>query len=139
MDWIHHISMALISAPLILLYNRTCSSVVGLWFTSGLPGVIDYFLLWLVKMGLCKKEFERELYVHINVWLRAPGCIYATILQLPFIYNITDYSFVEIMAKTWLMIILFWNGQFFMHITLQDYYMKCGIKCGMEQYTDVEL
>ena len=124
MDWIHHISMAIISAPLILLYNRTCSSVVGLWFTSGLPGAIDYLLLWLVKMGMCNTWVEKKLYVYINVWLRSPGCIYATILQIPFIYKMGDYSRIEILAKLWLLLILFWNGQFFMHTTLHDYYAK---------------
>ena len=124
MDWLHHISMAIISGPIILLYNKTCSSVIGLWFTSGFPGAIDYFVLWLVKMGLCTSYFEKKLYVYINVWLRSPGCIYAAVLQLPFLYNLDKYPKPEIVAKTWLTFILFWNGQFFMHTTLKDYYRK---------------
>ena len=124
MDWLHHISMAIISAPLILMFNRTCSSTIGLWFTSGLPGAIDYFLLWLVKMGLYDKNLEKKIYIYINIWLRSPGCIYATILQLGFLTHIDTYSFNEILAKVWLIFILFWNGQFFMHTTLKDYYTR---------------
>ena len=45
---------------MILLYNTTCPSVVGLWFTSGFPWAVDYFVLWLVKMGFCQKEFEKK-------------------------------------------------------------------------------
>lgn len=124
MDWLHHILMALISIPITLLYNTKCTSVVGIWFTSGLPGAIDYFVLWLVKMKYCSVKFEKTLYIYINVWLRSPGCIYATLLQIPFIYNINSYTNIEICAKIWLMCILFWNGQFFMHMTLKDYYRK---------------
>ena len=124
LDWIHHISMALVSAPIILLYNRKCPAVVGIWFTSGLPGAIDYFILWLVKMGYCCNELEKLLYVYINVWLRSPGCIYAVVLQLAFINDIMNNSNMEICAKTWLIFILFWNGQFFMHTTLKDFYRK---------------
>lgn len=124
LDWLHHISMAIISAPLVLLYNRKCSSVVGIWFTSGLPGAIDYLVLWLVKMGICTSEYEKRLYVYINVWLRSPGCIYATILQLGFLSTMQDNSNMEIYSKIWLMFILFWNGQFFMHTTLKDFYRR---------------
>lgn len=122
LDWLHHISMAIISAPVIFIYNRKCTAVVGLWFTSGLPGAIDYLLLWLVKMGYYDKELEKKIYIYINVWLRSPGCIYATILQLNFINYIDIMSYKEILAYCWLIFILFWNGQFFMHTTLKDYY-----------------
>jgi len=128
LDWLHHISMAIISAPMILLYNNTCPAIVGLWFTSGLPGAIDYFVLWLVKMGFCQREFEKKLYIYINVWLRSPGCLYATVLQLGVIPHLDDYSYFDILCKMWLIFILFWNGQFFMHTTLQDYYTKLPIK-----------
>jgi len=125
MDWLHHISMAIISSPIIMIFNNTCPSIVGLWFTSGLPGAIDYFVLWLVKMGYCDKQFEKTLYIEINVWLRSPGCIYSAVLQLGMLPYIQQYSYLEILGKIWLIFILFWNGQFFMHTTLRDYYSKC--------------
>lgn len=128
LDWLHHISMAIISSPIILLYNNTCTSNVGLWFTSGFPGAIDYFVLWLVKMGYCHKEFEKKLYIYINVWLRSPGCLYSTVLQLGMLPYLHQYSYLEIFGKMWLIFILFWNGQFFMHTTLRDYYSKLSSK-----------
>ena len=124
LDWLHHISMAIISSPIILLFNNTCPSIVGLWFTSGLPGAIDYFILWLVKMGYCDKQFEKKLYIEINVWLRSPGCIYAALLQLGMLPYLEQYSYMQLLGKIWLIFILFWNGQFFMHTTLRDYYSK---------------
>ena len=59
-EWLHHITMCLISAPLTLFFNKTKPSIVALWFMSGLPGTIDYFLLWLVKLGRLEKIFEKK-------------------------------------------------------------------------------
>tara|TARA_Y100000768_G_C23983917_1_gene687577 strand:- start:1347 stop:2120 length:774 start_codon:yes stop_codon:yes gene_type:complete len=121
-DWIHHISSAIITGPIILLTNTTCLSVVGLFFTCGLPGLIDYILLWLVKMGWCDKLFEKKVYVYLSVWIRAPGCIYTASLFFGILPNIHQYSWSILIGRIWTTFIVFWNGLYFMHITLKDYY-----------------
>ena len=126
MDWIHHIMTAILTGPIILLTNPTCSSAVGLWFTSGLPGAIDYFLLWLVKMGYCNKNIEKYAYVLLSCWLRAPGCIYTASLNTGLLPHIHELSLYEMFGKAWTTFVVYWNGIFFMHVTLKDYYTNIG-------------
>ena len=128
MDWIHHIMTAIITGPIILFTNPTCVSAVGLWFTSGLPGAIDYFLLWLVKMGYCDKKVEKLVYVIISCWFRAPGCIYTATIQIGLLSHINTLTLLEIIGRIWTSLIVYWNGVFFMHLTLKDYYTNLSIK-----------
>tara|TARA_B110000858_G_C17634862_1_gene395275 strand:+ start:62 stop:793 length:732 start_codon:yes stop_codon:yes gene_type:complete len=121
-DWIHHISTAVITAPIILLTNTTCLSVVGLYFTCGLPGLVDYMLLWFVKMGWCDKLIEKRVYVYISVWLRGPGCVYCAVMFLGILPTIDEYSWGIFLGRLWSVVIVFWNGLYFMQITLKDYY-----------------
>lgn len=122
MDWIHHIMTAILTGPVILLTNTTCVSAVGLWFTSGLPGAIDYFLLWLVKMGYCNKKFEKIAYVLISCWIRAPGCIYSATIQAGLLPHLNNITVIEMIGRFWTSLVVYWNGIFFMHLTLKDYY-----------------
>ena len=50
-DWLHHILMILIVVPLGVFLN-TGSLGLALFFITGLPGGIDYLLLFLVKIKL---------------------------------------------------------------------------------------
>jgi len=121
-DIIHHVSTCLLSTPLIIYYHRNPTAVMAVWFISGFPGCIDYFLLWLVKMGYIKSEIEKKIYVWISVWIRAPGCIATVALQLG-IYMISDtLSSIELMAIIWNTFITYSNGIYFMHDTLSSYY-----------------
>jgi hypothetical protein len=123
-DWIHHIVTAIITGPIILLTNTTCVSAIGLWFASGLPGAIDYFLLWLVKMGYCNKKLEKVVYVIISSWVRAPGCIYTVTLQLGSLVHLQQLSYIQIIGRFWMSLVIYWNGIFFMNLTLRDYYSR---------------
>jgi hypothetical protein len=49
---------------------------LGNWqafFISGLPGMIDYSLLGLQKLGRCRGLTEKRVNANLNVWCRAPG------------------------------------------------------------------
>ena len=128
MDWMHHIMTAILTGPVILITNTTCVSAVGLWFTSGLPGAIDYFLLWLVKMGYCSKNVEKIAYVIISCWIRAPGCIYTATLHAGLLPHLNSLTFIEMVGRFWTSLIVYWNGIFFMHLTLKDYYTSLSVK-----------
>ena len=123
-EWLHHITMCLISAPLTLFFNRTKPSIVGLWFLSGLPGMIDYFLLWLIKLGRLEKIFEKKVYILLSVLLRNPGCLFAVFLQLGIINS--EINNIHILMKIILSCLTYWNGQYYMYITVRD-----GVKSGI--------
>lgn len=123
-DWIHHCATAIVSTPVLLACSRTPSAVMALWFMSGFPGGIDYFLLWLVKMGYLDSKVEKKAYVAISVWLRAPGCIMTCALQLGILQVLDQMPVSDIVGGLWNTMIVFWNGLYFMQHTLASYYTK---------------
>ena len=109
-EWIHHGVMVGISAPLTF-YHPTRASIVALCFLTGYPGMIDYFLLWGVKMGWLARDRERVCNAWINVWIRSPGCLFASFLALPIIF---EGTWLESMVPISLALLSFWNGQYYM-------------------------
>ena len=51
------------------------SDCFNMFFLTGLPGCIDYFLLGLVKLNILDKLKEKQINVYINNWIRGPGCV----------------------------------------------------------------
>ena len=123
-DWLHHISMIIISAPIVLTFTRTSAASMAIWFLSGFPGMIDYFLLWLVKMNWLRSSIEKYVYVLISVWIRQPGCVITSALALKGLTMYNEISISTLLAIIWNIFIVYWNGCFFMHLTLADYYKK---------------
>ena len=74
--------MCFVSGPLTFTYNMTKPAMIALWFMTGFPGSVDYFLLWLVKLGFVDKKTEKESYLLISVLFRSSGCLFAVFLQL---------------------------------------------------------
>ena len=121
-DIIHHFLMCLIAG--YLEYQRkTIISSSALFFLTGLPGGIDFFLLYLVKLNKLSKIKEKEINTFLNTWIRSPGCTYIAYVGF---YNIkTDYynnhnlwdSFCSLLSCT----LTFWNGQYYMYSTCKNY------------------
>ncbi len=121
-DWLHHILMIGIGLPLSSIVPQYNIISHGFFFTTGLPGLIDYTLLFLNRNNLASRNFEKKINSSINVWIRAPGCIMNTCLTISQIilnYNIlTNYQFHSIIIMSCL---IFWNGCYFMKQALVDY------------------
>lgn len=79
-DWIHHILMCFIVLPIGYALRPGALLGHGSFFASGLPGGIDYVLLVLVRRGKINKEIEKRANVHIHMWLRAPFCLFHSLL-----------------------------------------------------------
>lgn len=117
-DWTHHILMVGVTGP-IALYFPTKQTACGLWFMSGFPGMIDYFLLWLGKMKIIDKSIEKVAYKHINTWIRSPGCLLTLFLGLPRLLNPESKTDLAITATN--SILAYWNGQYYMMLTCEAY------------------
>jgi hypothetical protein len=118
-EWVHHISMCVVCVPLTIFYNSTKNAMVALWFLTGFPGAIDYFLLWLVKLEIISKELEKQLYILISLLLRSPGCIMSITLQIPLLWENT-LTFTEKITKLLINMMVFWNGQYYLLTTIKD-------------------
>ena len=124
-DWFHHIIMCGIDAPILYFYNKKFQTAAA-FFLTGFPGMIDYFLLWCVKMKFLDPMIEKQAYVWISTWVRSPGCILTSLFAIPF-FTESDNIIDEIVAFFGILL-NFWNGQYYMMLTCVDYGKKLKIK-----------
>ena len=120
-DWLHHSSMVGIAGTLSLVQLTRVTSV-GLWFMTGLPGMIDYSLLWAVKMGWLSSMTQKYFYTFISSFIRSPGCMLACFLTLPVVRS-PNFScgFIITLIN---FLLTFWNGQYYAMIACKNYGMR---------------
>jgi hypothetical protein len=124
-DWLHHIMMLGFSLPLSLRLNNGAILSHSLFFLSGLPGGIDYLLLFLSRNNYINRKTEKIINYNMNLWVRSPGCI----LSSYFIVNgyMNNYNCNNIINTTSILLIsgsIFWNGIYFMNQVSEDYILN---------------
>lgn len=119
-DWLHHILMIGIALPIGWITESNSLLGYSLFFTTGLPGGIDYFLLFLTRNYWITRETEKKVNAYLNTWIRSPGCIsHATLSLLLISAKTSKYSvdwYLGIIAS----ILTFWNGQYFMRQVVEN-------------------
>jgi len=119
-DWLHHILMIGIALPIGWIADSRSLLGYSLFFTTGLPGGIDYALLCLTRNNLLNKTTEKNINAWLNTWIRSPGCISHATLTLMLI-SIESIMFSQMW---WYGIIVasltFWNGQYFMRQVVEN-------------------
>tara|TARA_B100000780_G_scaffold150581_3_gene105190 strand:- start:54 stop:464 length:411 start_codon:yes stop_codon:yes gene_type:complete len=118
-EWIHHIVMCIICSPLTYLLDSIVTDV-GLLFICGIPGLLDYSLLWLVKLNLMRSKYEKLIYVFISVLIRSPGILFSIFLGIPSIINSYDNNDSIFFLTICNMGFSYWNAQYYMTITCRD-------------------
>ena len=71
-DWVHHISSVFITTPVFIYYPCKGTSFF-LFFTTGLPGAIDYIGLAFYKNKMISKHRQKHINFLTNAYLRMPG------------------------------------------------------------------
>ena len=121
-DWIHHILMIGIVLPLTEMVPQNNIISHGLFFTTGLPGLIDYTLLFLQRNNIINKYFEKRVNTYLNLWIRAPGCIMNTMMiMMNIITNYNQLTNYQLYSGIIMMSLMYWNGIYFMGQVLTDY------------------
>jgi len=90
-----------------------------LFFTTGLPGGIDYTMLTLVKNGYMDRSIEKRVNTFLNVWIRSPGCVAVAALGIVHLFSNNSNSNTLAFAVSGLL--TFWNGQYFMEQVVDNY------------------
>lgn len=131
-DWLHHILMVIVALPLANIVDAGSLLNHSLFFLCGLPGGIDYLMLFLVRNNIIDRMTEKYWNKVINLWIRAPGCISHMVLSLISFFNYRDTIFKDDFNKVALFvtaILVFWNGIYFMEQVVSDYKKNEMIKC----------
>lgn len=112
-DWMHHALMIGVALPLGLSVPSGSLMGMSLFFTTGLPGGVDYVLLALVRNGRLASDVEKRANAAIQVWVRSPGCVAvaALIVRQAFTHEkaTTFYKVASVLTAA----LNYWNGQYF--------------------------
>jgi hypothetical protein len=96
------------------------------FFICGLPGGLDYLMLFGVKQGYFEKLDEKQWNARINVWVRSPGLMACCC----FLYIAALYGPAESLCssnKPVLFIagiLVFLNGQYYMQVVVGNTFRK---------------
>ena len=119
-DWLHHGLMIGIALPIGCLLEAHTFLGMSLFFTTGLPGGIDYMLLFGVRNDYVQKETEKRVNTFLNVWIRSPGCVaMATLSFTHILARQGEPSLLKTLAFI-PSILNYWNGQYFMEQVVRD-------------------
>jgi hypothetical protein len=119
-DWLHHILMIAVALPIGVSLPAGTLLGFSLFFTTGLPGGIDYFLLFLVRNGVLHKDTEKRINTRLATWVRMPGCIAQAALTAAYLstQNIENKFLLYLAYLS--AALNYWNGAYFGQQVIYD-------------------
>lgn len=112
-DWLHHVLMIGVALPLGCATRSGALMGMTLFFTTGLPGGINYALLFAERNGWISRETEKNVNVPVHQWLRGPGCVATATLSFVLVHSAAAATLWDRIAATVIAALTFWNGIYF--------------------------
>lgn len=122
-DWLHHVLMVVVGAPTLITAEVGPMMDFNHFFMCGVPGGIDYALLFCVKHGWLTPLSEKRLNSAINVWLRAPALVATSVVGYIQIF-LQSTPFWLSAVRAFLLLLGSWNGLFFMERVVGNYHIN---------------
>ncbi len=136
-DWLHHILMIGVALPLSLYLPASTLVGFSLFFMTGLPGGIDYLLLFLVRNDIIHRLTEKKINSWLNVYIRSPGCVSCATFIVAYTFENYYYNesidIMKVYASLLTGFLTYWNGQYFMNRVISDYAIKKNEVIQMEE------
>lgn len=110
-DWLHHALMIGVALPLGLCSPPGALMGYSLFFTTGLPGGLDYVMLTAVRNGWLDANVEKRINAGIQVWIRSPGCVSFAAFVCAFLTSHPDATRFHQIAALLTAALNVWNGQ----------------------------
>lgn len=126
-DWLHHILMVVIGAPLLITGEQGPLMNFNHFFMCGVPGGLDYAMLFAVKHGWMRPLDEKRYNAAINVWMREPALICTATLSFVQLHLQPQMWGWLTLIRAFLMALCCWNGLFFMERVVGNYHV-CAYK-----------
>jgi hypothetical protein len=124
-DWLHHGLMIGVALPIGVILPSSTLLGFSLFFTTGLPGGIDYFLLFMVRNNWLNPIIEKRVNTWLNVWIRSAGCSAHAAFVVAYTFNQTNVNQHDNNLKFYASLVTacltYWNGQYFMERIVSDY------------------
>jgi hypothetical protein len=119
-DWLHHILMIAIALPIGVILPSGTLLGFSLFFTTGLPGGIDYVLLFLTRNGWLRRDIEKKVNTQLASWIRMPGCVAQAALTVAFLSMQNNESKFLTYAAYLSAVLNYWNGVYFGYQVIYD-------------------
>ena len=124
-DIVHHTVMLLVLTIPLCNPEFLGFSNYSLFFLCGLPGGIDYYLMYLVETKGFSRLKEKHYNIYLNTWLRSLGILYGVFRC----YNDYLMGYINGYIAAPVILALTWNAQFYTSEVAQSY----GYHCAMMQ------
>jgi len=118
-DWLHHGLMIGVALPIGTFLDSGTLLGYSLFFTTGLPGCIDYFLLFLTRNNILNKDIEKRVNYCLNTWIRSPGTASHAVLTLIYLMHSKPHVIIQVLGL-FTALLNYWNGQYFMAQVVYD-------------------
>ena len=122
-DWLHHLLMVVVGAPTLITAEVGPMMDFNHFFMCGVPGGIDYALLFAVKHGWILPLTEKRLNSAINVWLRAPALVATSVVGYIQLF-LQDTPIWQACMRCFLLGLASWNGLFFMERVVGNFHVN---------------
>jgi hypothetical protein len=119
LDIYHHMISCFLCTPLCYLYQTKGLSCY-LFFCTGLPGGIDYLLLYMVKNKYIISLTEKRINSYLNTYIRMPGGVVTSYLVFKDANIIYQNSFLSLFIYTFSYLV-FLNATFFGKLSIENY------------------
>ena len=125
-DYLHHILMVGFCLPVGNYIQSGLLLNYSLFFLTGLPGGIDYILLFLNRNNLLIDKYtEKTINSFLNLWIRMPGCIsHSTLTLIMYNKNKHLYSLDIKCLIIMVLLLVLWNGIYFMNQIIRNHEME---------------
>lgn len=124
-DWLHHFFSMFVAVPLTAFFFREEMQFLGmcLFFTTGLPGGINYLLCFLYKnRWMITKREQLCINVFIQSWIRCPGIVMTSGFVLQHVLQNKELFTKECCIGGIIFFILYWNGIYFQNEVFRAHY-----------------
>ena len=111
-DVLHHVLMIGVAMPIGSSVQAGALMGMNLFFTTGLPGGINYALLFAERNGWITRATEKTINARVHEWLRGPGCIAHATLAAATSWSQAP-TLVGQLAGTLIAALTAWNGIYF--------------------------
>lgn len=119
-DWLHHGLMIGVAIPLGLTAPAGALFGANLFFTTGLPGLISYSLLFAERNCWLAKPYVQKMNALTNLWIRAPGCVAQATLTMATLASAPTVTTLQQVAGFIVALLTAWNGLYFMEQALSS-------------------
>eukprot|EP01130_Rhizamoeba_saxonica_P013257 TRINITY_DN5638_c0_g1_i3.p1 TRINITY_DN5638_c0_g1~~TRINITY_DN5638_c0_g1_i3.p1 ORF type:complete len:134 (+),score=15.66 TRINITY_DN5638_c0_g1_i3:114-515(+) len=122
--------MIILMLPLAVSLNAGHLLGHGAFFSSGLPGGLDYLMLVLVKLGFMESIQEKKINSIIQSWIRAPGCLFHSLFTWSYMmqfeqnHTFLKYDWMVYVAGGVVASTFFWNAMYFQRRVVANYAIK---------------